>query len=697
MDLNPLLKPQSIAIVDVTGESSAIGEKLLKALVTNGYKGRIFPINPEYEKVEGIKSYASLSDIHSEIDAVLITVPGKAVMQVIEEAGKKNVKSAIIYSSGFSELDSEVKSGQEQIAVLGKKYNLLICGPNCVGIMNFHDNVLLSFSQILDSPKLIPGNIAFVSQSGSLGEALLNRAQDKGIGFSYFISTGSEAVLESSDYIEYLLHDSHTSVIIWLMEGVTNADKFLRIADLATEKKKPIVVMKVGRTALGRKEASFRTGSLTASDAIYEAIFRQKGMIRVAESDDLYAIASMLAKDCFPKGNRIGIITNTVGGSLILLDKLAELDMAVPELTYKTIQELSNTTDAFGLVRNPLYLTSQIINDAVLFPKSLELFTQDKNLDAVIVAISVLECEKSKDTASYIIKAAESLEKPIVTWWSGGSLSVPFFTSPDQCVKALEASLRYSRFLESHDEEKGPGISILAPVRRRIEMIFENSERILTEDQGKEILSACGISVASEKLSKSLVEAEEIANKIGYPVALKIISPQIGHKTEAGGLKLGIGNKEELSLAYEQVLDNAKKHNPRAEIKGVLVQEMVKSGKEVIVGLVQDPQFGPMIMFGLGGVFVEVLKDFSLRRAPLKEKDAWSMIREIRGYPILEGIRGEPSCDLAAIVRVLMFVSQLAIDFENFISAMDINPLVVYPNDKGVKVLDCLFVKKNGR
>jgi acetyltransferase len=275
--------------------------------------------------------------------------------------------------------------------------------------------------------------------------------------------------------------------------------------------------------------------------------------------------------------------------------------------------------------------------------------------------------------------------------------SVPLFTSPNQCAKALAASLTYGGFLEGRADEKPVGISTSPSDRGRIEAILESSGRIVTEDLGKAILSAYGIAIPSEKLSRSLDEAKEMAKEIGYPVALKIVSPQIAHKTEAGGLRLDIGDEEALSFAYTQILDNAKEYDPHAEIKGVLVQEMVKPGKEVIVGMLQDSQFGPMILFGLGGVFVEVLKDFSLRHTSLTERDAWSMIREIRGYPILGGVRGDISSDLPAIVKVLLAVSQLATDFQDFISSMDINPLVVYPEGEGLKVLDCLFVKKNGK
>jgi acetyltransferase len=708
MDLSPLLNPQSIAIVGVSGDFSTIGGKLFKTLVNHGYKGKIFPINPEYEEIGGIKCYRSISDINSEIDAVLVAVPDKGVTGVIEESAKKKIKSAIIYSAGFSELSRGGKRSQEQIVDLAKKYNLLICGPNSVGIIDFHNNIAMSFSQFLDLPQLIPGNIAFVSQSGSLGETLINRAQDNGIGISYFISTGNEAVLELSDYIECLLDDPHTLAIIALIEGIRNVEKLLSVADSALEKKRPIIVMKVGRTAIGRKAVSSHTGLVAGSDAVYEAIFRQKGIIRVYEPDELYYTASMLAKNTLPKGNRVGIIATTGGGSVILLDKLAEIDMVIPELTHRTDRELSKIIADFSLIKNPLHLTTQNFDDFLLFPKALEIFVQDENLDAVIIAISMVGGEQSKEMAMNIIRIAESLEKPILTWWSGGSLSNPgmqiirkssvqLFTAPDQCVVALTASVRYKRFLENHthNREKEVPISISSSSRKRIETILETSKRILTEDLCKEILSYYGIPITSEKLSRSMDEAKKNALEIGYPVALKIISPHIAHKTEIGGLRLSIGNDEELSLAYKQVLDNAQKHNPDAEIKGVLVQEMVKPGKEVILGMVQDPQFGPMIMFGLGGIFVEVLKDFSLRHAPLKERDAWEMIQEIKGYPVLKGFRGESPWDLAAIIRVLMAISQLAVDFKNFILSMDINPLVVYPDGQGVKVLDCLIVEKN--
>jgi len=704
LDLSPLLKPQSIAIVGISNDFSTIGGRLFKSLVDHGYRGKIFPVNSKYQEVGGIKCYPNLSEIDSEVDSILVAVQGKEVARVIEESGKKKIKSAIIYSTGLTEPSKTGKPTREEILSLAKQYNLSVCGPNSIGIVDFHNSIaMFSFFNL---PQLIPGNIAFVSQGGSLGEAIINRAQDKGLGISYFISTGNEAVLELSDYIEYLLYDSNTSVVIALIEGTQDGEKLLRVADLALEKKKPIIVMKIGRTAVGRKAVNSHTGFTAGSDAVYEAIFRQKGFVRVFEPNELYDTASVFAKITLPKGDRIGIITTTSGGGIILLDNLADMGMAIPEITHKTERELSKIIADFNLVKNPLYLPTQHSNNFLLFPKALEIFAHDEDLDAVIIAISMISGEQSKEIAEHIIRTAESLEKPMLTWCYGGDLSapgmqmlekssVPIFTSSSQCAKALASSLRYARFLESYINEKGQTVSILQSDRHRIEAILRSPGRILTEDVGKEILSAYRIPTTSEKLSRNLDEAQEIALEIGYPVALKIISPQIAHKTEAGGLRLSIGNEEELSLAYKQVLDSAKRYNPEAEFKGVLVQEMVRPGKEVIIGIIQDPQFGPIIMFGLGGIFVEVLKDFSLRHAPLKERDAWAMIQEIKGYPVLKGIRGGSSYDLVAIVRVLMAISQLAMDLKNSIYSIDINPLVVYPGDQGVKVLDCLIVKKN--
>ena len=709
-NLNALLNPKSIAVIGASNDPSRIGGRILGYLKNHGYQGDIFQINPKHQEIEGIRCCPDVASLSREIDVALVAVPENLVLSVLEEAGKAKVKAAIIYSSGFSEMGEEGKGKQLKLRQLAEQYGISVCGPNCVGIIGFHNRTAMSFSQFLDVPKLIPGDIAFVSQSGALGGSLLNRIQDSSIGISHFVSTGNEAVLETSDYIEYFLDDPRTSVIMVLMEGIRNGEKFLRAADLALKRGKPIVVMKVGKTGTGGKAASSHTGSMTGSDRVYDAIFRQKGVIRVDELEDLYLTASTLSKCKLTNGPRVGIITTTGGGGVILSDELVSVGMEVPELSAPTMEKLSGAKAAFGIVKNPLDLTAQVVNDPLLFPKSIQTFVQDENLDNIIVALSMVAGERSKQRASYIIDVAQTTDKPILTWWASGSLSapgmkmlegsqVPIFSSPTRCVKALHALYRHAKLLKKKDD----GVTGAAPAVvneggfsiDRIQRLHQGASRVLAEHEGKEILAAYGIPVTKEALGSDCDETRRMASEIGYPVALKVVSPEILHKTEVGGLRLHLNDEHELRKAYDQIIRSVKHHKPDANIEGMLVQEMAAPGTEVIIGVIQDPQFGPMVMFGPGGIFVEVLKDFSLRHPPLSEIDAWEMIREIKGFQLLDGARGERKRDQQAIVSALMAVSRMALDLKDVFSEIDINPLVVYPEGAGLKAIDCLFVKKD--
>lgn len=705
MKVAKLFKPDSIAVVGASSNVSRVGGRLYENLKKHGYRGDIYLVNPRYDAIGEMKCYRRLSDSPHPVDVALVAVPAEAVAAVLEEAGESGVKNVIIYSSGFSEVGAEGRSRQERLQELALKYDICVCGPNCVGIINFQDRVAMSFSQFLNVSQLIPGRIAFISQSGALGGSLLNRAQDHKIGFSHFVSGGNEAVLDSSDFIEYFIEDPGTDVVMALLEGVRNADKFLKAALRAQSANKPLVVMKVGRTQAGSRAASSHTGSMTGVDEVYEGVFRQYGIIRVSELDDLYLTASAFVKSPRPKGNRVGILTSTGGGGVILTDKLVESGMTVPEPSPATASGLSRVVPAFTSVQNPFDLTAQLINDPQLFRNCLEVFAKDENFDAIIVAASMVAGELSARRAGFIIEGVKSIEKPLFSWWAAGSLSapgmemleesrVPYFTSASQCVNALEALVRYSRLNETIAGADRCAVPLPGPEAKAVVMDLLSSGRgTLTEEKGKQILSCYHIPVAAERLAQDLQEARQIAAGIGYPVALKVVSPQIAHKTEAGGLKLNIGDQRRLDEAYTEILDNVGAYNPKAVVNGVLVQEMLPPGKEVIVGVSRDPQFGPMVMFGLGGIFVEIMRDFSLRRAPLRKQDAWEMIRQIKGYRILEGARGEKPCDLEAVADVLMAVSQLAVDLKDLVSEIDINPLLVYPQGGGAKVVDCLFIK----
>jgi len=705
MNIDKLLKPGAIAIVGASGSPTRVGGRLYNNLIRHGYQGEIYPVNPKHDSIAGRKCYPRVGDIPHPVDAVLIAVPAGAVFSIMEECGKKEIKNAVIYSSGYSETGAEGRARQQQLAALAKRFGIAVCGPNCVGIINFRDHIAMSFSQFLNAPELIPGHIAFISQSGALGGSLLNRAQDKKIGFSYFVSGGNEAVLEASDFMEYFVSDPSTRVIMVLLEGIRSAEKFLQAADRALEMKKPIIVMKVGKTEVGRKAAGSHTGSLTGADAVYDGVFRQHGIVRVDDLDDLYLTAAAFSKSRLPAGNRVGILTSTGGGGVILADRLVENGMSVPDPLSETSSALSEVVPSFTAVNNPFDLTAQLINDPQLFHKCLEVFADDNNFDAIIAAVSMVAGELSVKRASYIIEGMQSIDKPLFTWWAAGSLSapgmdlmersqVPYFSSAAQCVNALKALAEYAVFSSRPRAGVSTPAGRIPPDSHRVDTLLQLPAAIMTEDQGKALLAAYSIPVTREAVGADLQKVRGIAQRIGFPVALKILSPQVTHKTDVGGLRLDLADQDELEAAYNEISTAVQQNAPEADIQGFLVQEMAPAGREVIIGINHDPQFGPVIMFGLGGIFVEILKDVSIRRVPIQEQDAWEMIREIKGYRLLKGVRGEKGYDLKAVVDVLIAVSQMAVDLKDRVREIDINPLIVYPDGGGVKAVDCLIIKK---
>jgi len=707
-DLSPLLEPKSVAIIGVSRNPSRIGGRLFKYIRKHGYTGQLSLVNPKYKDLEGVKCYSSISDISSPIDCALIAVPEKSVISVLHECAANNVRAAIIFSSGFAEMGGDGRKKQDEIKELADKKSMQICGPNCIGLVNFGEHIALSFSQLLEIDTLIPGPIGFISQSGALGGSLVNRAQDMGIGLSYFISSGNEAQLDVSDYIKYLvLHDEKTKVIALLMEGIKDAQKFVKVAELALEHRKPIVALKVGETEVGQKAAASHTGSMASSDSVIEALFTQKGIVRVYNYDDLLQTASLLSKAPKPKGNRVGILTSSGGGGIIMADYYAKLGLKVPEPSQRTKELASKEIASFGKVSNPFDLTGQIFSDPEMIKRCMNLFIQDENFDIIQVNISMVAGQASEKRAQYILESAKGSSKPVVTWWAAGSLSNPgikiledseiaFFRSPERCARAVTSLVKYSHIMETRSESmenhKTPHQLISFDT---LKSILATGDTNLSEHQSKVLLSAYGIPVTKEEVARSADEAITFAEEIGFPVVMKIDSPDIAHKSDANVVRLGISSREELLQCYEEILENGKRYNPKARINGVLVQEMIRGGTEVMVGMSQDPQFGPTIVFGLGGIFVEVLKDISLRVAPLSKIDAQQMVREIEGYEILRGIRGKRPSDIEAIVDILLRISRLAEDLKDYVSEIDINPLIVLDEGQGVKALDALVVLRN--
>jgi len=709
-ELSRLLDPESVAIIGVSENPSRIGGRLFKYLTRHGYQGRLALVNPKYEQLNGVACYPSVSDIPVPIDCALIAVPEKYVLSVLKECADSDVGSAVIFSSGFGEMGRSGKEAQNQIKELARTKNLKICGPNCIGLINFNNHIALSFSQLLEIETLRPGNIGFISQSGALGGSLVNRAQDSKIGLSYFISSGNEADLEVSDYIKYLvLHDQNTKVIAAVIEGFKDGAKFIEAAELALTHQKPLIVLKIGETEVGQKAAASHTGSMTGSDAVIDAAFRQKGVIRVRNYDELFQTASLFSKGRIPSGGKVGILTSTGGGGIIMADYYTKLGLTVPEPSIKTQDLASKEIAAFGKVANPFDLTGQIFSDPDMFKRCMKLFVEDDNFDIVQVNVSMVAGPSSEQRASMLLDSIGESPKPIVSWWAAGSLSEPgirllngsdvaLFRSPERCAAAVKSLVEYYQFLKTYsDPSPSASVAVDSISAQKAEDLLAAGDKNLSEHQSKALLDLYGIPVTREMVAASAHDAVRFAEEIGFPVVLKVDSPDILHKSEANAIRVGVGSKEEITQIYDELIDNARKYNSNARINGISVQEMIQGGSEVMIGMSQDPQFGPTIAFGLGGIFVEILKDISLRVAPLSTSDAEQMVKEIKGYQILQGVRGQKRSDIAGIVDVLMRISRLAHDWKDVISEIDINPLIVFDEGSGVKAADALIVlKKSG-
>jgi acetate---CoA ligase (ADP-forming) len=709
-ELSKLLTPKSVAIIGVSESPTRIGGRLFNYLTKHGYKGELALVNPKYKELNNVKCYPAISDVPMDIDCALVAVPGKFVLPVLNECADNNVGSAVIFSSGFAEMGIEGKKAQDKLKELARTKNMRICGPNCIGLVNFNDNIALSFSQFMETDSLIPGNIGFISQSGALGGSMANRAQDSSIGLSYFISSGNEADLDVSDYIRHLvLHDDRTKVIAAVIEGFKDGEKFIKVAELALKHRKPIIVLKIGETEVGKKAAASHTGSMTGSDSVIDAILKQKGVIRVSNYDELFQTASLFSKNRIPEGNRIGILSSSGGAGIIMADHYTKLGLTVPEPSRKTIELASKEMASFGQVANPFDLTGQIFSDPEMFKRCFNYFINDENFDIIQINMSMVAGQGSVNRALQLLEVAKDSKKPVVAWWAAGSLSDPgiqilnksevaSFKSPDRCAAAVKALVNYHMAAKKSAEEKPANtkndISDLSIDKDKVRKILDNSDKSLSEHESKALLKLYGIPVTREKIVNCVDDAVNFAEQVGFPVVLKIDSPDILHKTEADVIRLRINCAKDIARSYKEIIDNALLYNPSAKINGVAVQEMVIGGTEVIAGMSQDPQFGPIIAFGLGGIFVEVLKDISLRITPLSKSEAKNMVRQIKGFPILNGIRGKAPGDIKAVENLLLRLSRLACDWKDYIAEIDINPLIVLDEGRGVKALDALVILK---
>ncbi|MBI2876916.1 MAG: acetate--CoA ligase family protein [Candidatus Tectomicrobia bacterium] len=702
--LEALVRPRSIALVGCSPEEEKIQGLPLRFLLHNGYPGKIFPINPSRPEIRGLTCYPSIQAIppEEEIDLAFLLVPFRTALQALEACGVRGVKSAILGTSGFAEVGGEGLARQEEIRRIVRETGIRVMGPNCLGLVNVPDRVASTFSPVAGLP-LIPGKVALVSQSGSVGGSILNRLMDRGVGVNYFFSTGNEADLEAADFMEFLLEDPSIEIVAAFIESFKDARKFLRAADRALELGKPLVILRTGNTEKGARTIQAHTGALAGSARVYKAAFRQKGVLQAEDYDDFVGMITLLAKSGVPQGNRLGVISFSGGAAGVVADQCSLMGIPLPELSPQVRDGIAQM-QSFGTAQNPLDLTGQLASDLSLFKTCLRLLLKDENLDSLLVILTNIFGGLGRRLVGDLVEVArEAQNKPLIPFCTAGSVAaectreldegpLSLFRNYQECLRSIRAVANYAEFSKKKRGPRAPAPTPPPPDRLEEIRARLQGKVALTEEESKALLAHYGIPVTRESLATSLEEARAMARKIGYPVALKVISPQILHKTEAGVVRLHVRDEAELERAYAQLLERAQSYQRQAQIKGILVQEMVDGGTEAIVGTARDPLFGPTVLFGLGGIFVEVFQDISLRLAPIGREEAHEMILEIQGYEILAGARGRARGEIEGAVDTLVRLSQLSLDLGDLIEQIDINPLMILPEGQGVKAVDALVV-----
>ncbi len=695
-NLKYLFSPSSIAVIGASSREGSLGRATFANILFNGFQGVVYPVNLRARSILGVKAYPSVTTIPDPIDLAVIIVPASEVPIVMEECGQKGVKGAIVISAGFKEIGERGRQLERRVKEIADRYGIAMIGPNCFGLINTHPETKMNatFGRIMPNS----GNIAFISQSGAVGGAALEYCEAEEIGLSKFVSIGNKADISENELLFYLKDDETTKVILLYLEDLKEPKTFLKIAREITDRyQKPILAVKSGRTKEGAKAASSHTGALAGSDEAYNAFFNQCGIIRLDNLNELFDCAKAFSMQPIPKSKKIAIVSNAGGIAIMATDAAIRNGLELASLRDETKEKLKKILPPTANIQNPVDVIGDA--DAQRYSSALRIVLEDEEVSGVIATWTPTLMEDTKTIARAIAEIAPSTEKPII----GCILSleehkavsremerekVPNYRFPEVAAKILSVLCEYGEWLNRPRTE----IKVFADVERErvreiIGLARRRRENWLLEPYAYSLLSAYKIPVAPFFLTQSLSEAEEKAAAIGYPVVLKIVSPQIIHKFDVGGVILNIKDRIELKDAYEKLLANVKARKPEAEIVGVLLQKMMRGGKEVILGMKRDPQFGSLLMFGMGGTYVEVLKDVSFRVAPIRELSAQTMVREIRGYPILKGFRGEKPSDIERLIEVLERLSQLVTDFDEF-EEIDINPFLVFEEGKGAYAID---------
>ena len=680
--------PDSVAVIGAAREEGKVGRIIFDNIISSGYKGKVFPVNPKADHINGYKCYPSILDIPQDVQLAVIVIPAVHISKVLEECSEKGTGFVIIISAGFKETGVKGAKREKRLMEKARDYGIRILGPNCLGMIDANCPINASFAT--HSPA--KGKISFISQSGALLTSVLDWARSSRIGFSKVVSLGNKSDISEKDLFESWGSDPHTEVIAAYVEGVVDGRDFIRVSSKVS-KIKPIIIIKSGNTDAGARAVSSHTGTLAGSNKAYDAAFKQAGIIRADSIMELFDYGRAFSYQPLPRGQRVAIITNAGGPGIMATDACENNNIQLASFSSETIGKLKDFLPEAANLYNPVDVLGDALADR--YEKTLEIVMQDKNVDAVLILLTPQAMTQEVETAKAVadIAARSGGNIPVMTSFMGGDevkkgidyltkKNIPNFNIPEAAVKTLRVMMDHYQWKREKsqpipeyevDEEK---------VKTVLDCCRKEGRMELGELESRKILEAYDIPVPKASVAKDIAQAKKMAAEIGYPVVLKIVSPNILHKTDVGGIKVGIEDEKELEESYDDILFSVRRYMPQANISGILVQEMVQDKKETIIGISEDPQFGPMVMFGLGGIYVEVLKDVSFRIAPISERMAREMISEIKAVKLLTGTRGEKASDIDSIVDVLLRVSQLVTDFPEIVE-MDINPLFVKEKGKG--------------
>jgi len=692
MRISNFFDARSVAIIGASRTKGKIGNAIVSNMVSSGYGGKIYPINPRESEIEGLKSYPSLGDLPEKVELAVISVPASRVLEVAGECGENGVKSLVTITAGFKEVGRDGLEMEKKLLDLCREYGMIMLGPNCAGMMDTHVPINTSFAKGFP----LKGDIAFFSQSGAMMVAVLDWSHAVGLGFSKVVSLGNKADLSEIDFIEEAAQDPYTKVILCYIEDVTNGPRFLDVVSRAT-RKKPVIILKSGTSQAGAQAASSHTGALAGSDLAYDIAFKQCGVIRARSVTEIFDLAVAFAKSPVPKGPRVAIVTNSGGPGIITTDNVELRGLTMSRFTRETLDALRAGLPPESGIYNPVDVLGDAMADRYLF--AMDKVCSDPNTDSVAVIICPTATNNPVETSRAIIQMKEKYPDKVFfgAYMGGPSLAqgmdilkedgIPCFTFPEPVIASISEMVKYNQYKNSQTEEE---IQFADTDKRAVKAVFYDVLRdnrvVLLGSEASDVARAYGIPAAAIALASTPQEAVEEAEKMGYPVVLKVASPKILHKTDVGGVKVGLGTPEEVYNGFLEIVENCHRYMPHVDIYGVEVQKMMPRGTEIIIGMTRDLQFGPLIGVGLGGIYVNLLKDVSFRLARgLSRKEIERMFSDTKAYTLLRGYRGEKPRDISALVDAVGRVARLVMDFPE-ITEIDVNPVFAY--EDGLSALD---------